>query len=189
MPLSIPKSRKPAHERTVTLRGYRREDGLFEVDAELVDSKPEAWHSPERGVLPADVPVHRMLARLTVDDDFVVREIEACMDNYPFPECSAAVPPVDKLVGASLLGGWRKAIEAALGNTRGCSHIRELLTVMATAVYQTTSDHRRRLAEASPVTLASPPAHFDKCIAWDIDGPVVARLRPEFHGWRPAGKD
>lgn len=183
MPLSPPLSRQHLHTRQISFDGYRRDDGLWEVDGELKDFKPVAWLSPEKGILPPGAPVHHMLSRLTVDDSFVVQAIEASMDGRPFPECGAAIPGLQQLVGVSLLSGWRKAIEARIGGICGCTHMRDLLTMMATAVYQTTADARRIARENSAELASKPPGHFGKCISWDFDGPVIARLYPQFHRW------
>jgi hypothetical protein len=92
------------------------------------------------------------------------------------------------MVGATLGPGWRQAIEKALGNNRGCTHLRELLFNMATAAYQTIPSYKERLrrqAGAPRSASTEPPYHLGKCIAWDFDGPVVARHHPEFAGWQP----
>jgi hypothetical protein len=84
--------------------------------------------------------------------------------------------------------GWRQAIEKALGGTRGCTHLRELLYNMATAAYQTIPAYRDKLREQAGMARANsdkPPHHLGKCIAWDFNGPVVARNYPQFLGWVP----
>ena len=37
---------------------------------------------------------------------------------------------------------------------------------------------------ASEPVLKRPPPHIGQCLAWDFDGPVVKRHRPQFAGWR-----
>ena len=40
MPLSLPAvPRQPLHRRTISIRGYKREDGLFDVEGHLHDTK------------------------------------------------------------------------------------------------------------------------------------------------------
>ena len=39
MPLSDPAPRELLHQRDIRLSGYRRADGLFDIDAEIADAK------------------------------------------------------------------------------------------------------------------------------------------------------
>jgi hypothetical protein len=180
--------RTHVHTRSVEYRGYRREDGLWDIEAELTDRKTYTHRTPDRGTLEAGTPVHGMAIRLTVDDAMKITDIAVRMAAAPFPECQQAKPPMSRLIGHTLGRGWRSAIEHALGKTQGCAHLRELLFNMATAAYQTIPhyrNHLRRLAGLPPPVLKRPPPHLGQCLAWDFDGPVVARHRPEFAGWRP----
>jgi len=98
---------------------------------------------------------------------------------------------MQRLVGATLGRGWRRAIEHALGGTLGCAHLRELLFNMATVGIQTIPHYKRHLrreAGLSDPVLKRPPPHVGKCLAWDFNGTVVKRVRPEFAGWKPPEK-
>lgn len=188
MPLSAPAPRTHLHTRSVTYRGYHREDGLWDIEAEMTDTKAYTLERTERGVMPPGTPVHGMLIRVTVDDTLTIRAIESAMDHTPFQECQQGTPPMQQMVGVTLGPGWRQAIELALGRTRGCTHLRELLFNMATAAYQTIPGYRERLrrqAGTPPTEHTTPPYHLGKCIAWDFDGAVVARHYPQFAGWQP----
>ncbi|MEP6791244.1 MAG: DUF2889 domain-containing protein [Ramlibacter sp.] len=188
MPLPAPQARTHLHTRAVVYRGYHREDGLWDIEAELTDTKAYALERSERGVMPPGTPVHNMLIRATVDDGMVIREIVTGMDATPFNECQQGNDPMQKMVGATMGPGWRQAIERALGGVRGCTHLRELLFNMATAAYQTIPGYRARLrrqAGQAETSSDQPPYHLGKCIGWDFDGPVVARHYPRFAGWQP----
>jgi hypothetical protein len=59
---------------------------------------------------------------------------------------------------------------------------------MATAAFQTIPgyrEHQEKLAGKTIPSAGEPPYRMGKCLAWDFDGPVVARLEPEFFGWQP----
>ena len=45
MPLSTPASRDLLHLRDIQLRGYQREDGLFDIEAHLLDTKAYAFRT------------------------------------------------------------------------------------------------------------------------------------------------
>lgn len=188
MPLSAPAPRTHLHTRAVTYRGFHREDGLWDIEGELTDTKAYTLERTERGVMPAGTPVHHMHIRVTVDDGMTIRAIETAMDSTPFNECQQGTPPMQQMVGATLGPGWRQAIELALGRTRGCTHLRELLFNLATAAYQTIPGYREQLRRATGAPKGDPkepPYHVGKCIAWDVNGPVVARHYPKFVGWQP----
>lgn len=188
MPLPPPHSRDLFHTREVVYRGYHRHDGLWDLEAELHDSRSYESVVYGREPLPAGEPVHHMAIRVTVDEDFVIREIATSTDATPFGECQQGHAPMQALVGARMGPGWRQAIDRALGGVQGCTHLRELLFNMATAAYQTLpagQAHLRRVAGQPRVAPQEPPYHVGRCIAWDVDGAVVQRHYPQFVGWAP----
>ena len=191
MPLPPPAPRTHLHTRAVTYRGFHREDGLWDIEGELTDTKTYSLERSERGHMPPGTPIHGMTIRVTVDDAMVIREIVSASDHTPFDECAHGTPPMQQMVGATLGPGWRQAIDKALCSTRGCTHLRELLFNMATAAYQTVPVYRDRLRRQSGVPEAEnagPPYHLGKCLAWDFNGAVVQRHYPKFVGWQPLKK-
>lgn len=191
MPLPAPQAREHLHTRAVVYRGYLREDGLWDIEAEMTDTKTYALDRSERGDMPPGTPIHGMAIRATVDDQMTIREISTAMDHTPFGECRQGTDPMQQMVGATMGPGWRQAIEKALGGIKGCTHLRELLFNMATAAYQTVPVYRERQRRQSGVPEAenaAPPYHLGKCLAWDFNGPVVQRHYPKFAGWQPLKK-
>jgi hypothetical protein len=188
MPLPAPQPRSHLHTRSVVFRGYHREDGLWDIEAEMSDTKTYPLERSERGLMPPGTPVHGMAIRATVDDAMTIREIASSMDSTPFDECQQGKDPMQQMVGVTMGPGWRQAIERALGGVRGCTHLRELLFNMATAAYQTIPAYRHRLRRQAGLPepdSTEPPYHLGKCLAWDFDGPVVQRHYPQFAGWQP----
>ena len=188
MPLPEPAPRSHLHTRSVVFRGYHREDGLWDIEAEMSDTKTYALDRSERGLMPPGTPIHGMAIRATVDDTMTIRAIASSMDSTPFDECQQGKDPMQQMVGVTMGPGWRQAIERALGGVRGCTHLRELLFNMATAAYQTIPAYRHRLRRQAGLPEPEsnePPYHVGKCMAWDFDGPVVKRHYPQFAGWQP----
>jgi hypothetical protein len=188
MPLPSPAARRHLHTRAVTYRGFLRDDGLWDIEGELTDSKTYTFNMSDRGAMPPGEAVHGMSIRATVDDSMVIREIASSMDFTPFGECQQGIDPMQQMVGASIGPGWRQAIEKALGGVRGCTHLRELLFNLATAAYQTVYPYQQHLRDQAGVpkgSVTQPPYHLGRCIAWDFDGPVVARQFPQFAGAQP----
>lgn len=174
MPLTTPAARHLAHTRQVTYTGYRREDGLWDIEATLLDTKPNPFSVPgERNWAPHE-PIHQMAIRLTVDSKLVVQNVQAVMDDIPHGDCPRALPPMEALVGARLSAGWRRTIEEKLGGITGCAHVRELLFNMATAAFQTVAG----VFESADSEVK--PPHLDRCVSWRTDSDLVNRRYPMF---------
>ncbi len=182
MPLSEPAAREPIHTRTVTCQGYRREDGLWDVEGHLVDTKAYSFTSNARGTMPAGTPVHDMWLRLTVDDDLVVRGVEARMAASPFDLCPRITPAFDQLVGLAIAPGWNRKVKQMLGGVHGCTHLVELLGPIATTAFQTIfplRERRRKEAGTNPPPVEKTPVNT--CHALRSDGPVVRDLWPAYY--------
>ncbi len=189
MALPAPAPRRHLHTRSVSYQGFLRDDGLWDIEAEMSDTKAYGFQRSDGTPMPPGTPIHQMRIRLTVDETMVIRAIATESAHAPFPECQQGNDPMQQMVGVRLGPGWRQTIEKALGGVRGCTHLRELLFNMATAAYQTVfpwREHERRQAGVQPTQASQPPYHLGRCIARDTDGPVVARYYPQFVGSAPA---
>ena len=173
MSLSAPAPRKHLHTRTIKCEGFEREDGLFDIEASIVDQKTYSVDEPYRGHRPAGAHVHDMQLRLTLDRAMTVRAIEVTTNDAPYDICPNAGAGYQKLVGAKVGQGWRKAVTEAVGRTKGCTHITELLMPAATVAFQTMGNWK-----SEPSTEGHRPHFIDGCHAWSSDGPVVKRLFP-----------
>jgi len=192
--VSLPPASPRTHLHTRQLRfdGFHREDGMWDIEATITDTKAYVWHSADKGDLPAGTPVHDMAIRVTLDDDMTIRAIATSMPGTPFGECAQAQDPMQRMVGQTMGPGWRMTIEKTLGGVKGCTHLRELLFNMATAAFQTIPGYRshlRRQAGESTRSDGQPPFYMGKCLGWDFDGPVVLRHFPQFAGWRPLKRE
>ena len=63
-------TRERLHRRTVTYDGFRRVDGLFDIEAHIVDAKDHDYELLT-GVREAGEPVHDMFVRVTIDTALV----------------------------------------------------------------------------------------------------------------------
>lgn len=179
-PAARPRSR--FHTRKFTYECFRREDGLWDIDAEISDTKDYdfALHSHVR---PAAEPIHRMLLRLTVDDDLTIHEVFSTTVHSPFPDCVHANDPMKLMVGARIGPGWRAEIDKRMGGVKGCTHLRDLLFSAATAAFQgiaSHSGHLIRLGRLEPEASATMPSYLGKCMIWSLHGDAVKRYEPAF---------
>jgi len=173
MSLPNPAARRHLHTRTIKCEGFERDDGLFDIEAQIIDAKTFDTEEPYRGHRPAGAHVHDMQVRLTLDRSMTVRAIEVTTNHAPYDVCPSVAPGYQALVGAKIGGGWRKAVTEAVGRTRGCTHISELLMPMATVAFQTMGSWK-----STPELGAEKPGFIDGCKAWASDGPVVKKLFP-----------
>jgi hypothetical protein len=181
MGLSSAAPRRHLHTRTIRCEGYERDDGLFDIEASIVDEKTYAVEEPYRGRREAGQHVHDMQLRLTLDRGMTVRAIEVATNEAPYAPCFTVAPAFQKLVGARIGAGWRSAVQDAVGGTQGCTHLKELLLPAATVAFQTMASWPKAgkvATEAVPDTGKKKPYFIDGCKAWAADGPVVERLFP-----------
>ncbi len=176
MPLPEPKAkRQPLHRRTVTIQGYRREDGLFEVEGHLFDAK-DVDFKLAAGVRKAGEPVHSMWLRLTFDASLTIVDAEACTEAMPYVnECDRITPDYRKLVGLAFRPGYHQRVRELFAGTRGCTHVTELAGALATAAFQTQAGQR------PPGPPGERPYPLERCHALALTSPVVAKYYPQWY--------
>jgi hypothetical protein len=185
MSLSKPSQRKRLHKRVITLEGYQRDDGLWDIEGHLVDTKDYDFDNSWRGQVTAGTAVHNMRLRLTLDDTLTVQEVDATIDAGPHQTCPNIAPAYKVLVGERIKPGWNLRVRELLGGVRGCVHLVEMLGPIGTVAFQTMGPTlaRKRQDEAGGVTTKKPaekPARLNTCHALASDGEVVKKHWPEF---------
>jgi hypothetical protein len=157
--------RRHMHTRTIECNGYLRDDGLWEVEARLRDTKPFSQSASRyREELKPGDPVHDIGLRLAIDDSMTIVEAQATMRSTPYPTCIEVEPVLQRLVGEQIGSGWRKVVQRKLGRVESCTHL---------------DDQRGR---------ADRPFFVGGCHSWRTDGPVVADLFPQF-ATKPAARE
>ncbi len=174
-------NRRHVHTRSITVEAYARDDGLWDLEAVLTDTKTRDFKLAT-GIRPAGAPVHDMLLTVTIDTQLNVIAAEAHSRSVPYPEhCGAIAPDYSKLVGLNLLQNFRKLALARLGGIKGCTHLTELATVLPTAAIQAFAGEVFRSHESARESDESKPWQLDRCHALRTDGPAVAQFYPRWH--------
>lgn len=179
MPLPEPAARQAIHSRTVSCEGFQRDDGLWDIDARMVDTKTYGFPNHDRGRIEAGEALHDIRLRLTLDERYLIHEVQASIDDSPFHVCSAAVGGMRQLIGLRIEKGWMREVRRRVGGTRGCTHLIELLGPLATTAFQTM--HKQRSEGSPKVESQTKPVILDTCHALASDGPVVKRQWPDFY--------
>jgi Protein of unknown function (DUF2889) len=183
--LTPPAAREPIHHRRIDCRGYRRADGLWDIEGHLTDVKSYPLSNAWRGEIAPGQAIHDMWLRLTLDDELTVIGVEAATVAGPFAICGAITPAFAKLVGLTVGPGWRRAVQRRLGGVHGCTHLVELLGPLATTAYQTI--HVWRAKREPALETDRPPRHLDSCHALARDGEVVRQHYPRWFTGSAAG--
>ena len=138
MPLPVPEvEREHTHTRRVRYEGYKRADGLWDIEAHLTDVKNHDYRL-KTGVRRAGQPIHEMWLRITIDRRLSIVDAVASSDAVPYPGgCEAIAPAYRKLIGLNLARGFRKSVRELFGGMKGCTHLTEMLAGLATAAIQT----------------------------------------------------
>lgn len=166
--------RQKIHTRTVSVEGYRREDGLWDIEGEILDMKAFP-HALKTHVHPPGAPLHRMRLRMTVDQTLTIRQMAAVTLNAPYsPECNHVAPVYASLVGLRIAAGFRSEVARRVGGTQGCTHLTELVASLATGAIQTT-------AGLLPVEDGRRPLTVGGCHAFREWGPLVREYFPQWY--------
>ena len=185
MPLSPAVAREHIHIRAIECRGYRREDGLWDIEGHMTDRKTYSFTTPERGEVSAGTPVHDMWLRLTVDDTLTVHAIEVVTDTAPYPAiCPQIAPDYQAVVGLKIGSGWTRALKERLGGAKGCTHLTELLAPIATTAFQTIMPFKSRNRRPEEVPQEGMPKSFalmNTCHTFRDDGEVVKTYAPHLY--------
>ena len=174
--------RKLLHRRNIKLNGFLREDNLFDIEAELLDTKSYDIPNHDKGIIIAGEPIHKMKIVLTVDNKMFVKKAYAKTISGPFNICKKANNNFKMLEGLQIKSGWKNKINEIIGNVKGCTHIREMLGSIATVAFQTIQGHNSKVSRdnGSKTTSNNKPILLGTCHAFKTDSEVVKRIWPDW---------
>jgi len=182
MKTDIGSKRVRKHRRLIECDGFARDDGLWDIEAHLLDTRSYDCSYDEdhrNGLIKAGEAVHDMLVCLTIDLDFKIHKATASSDQTPFEVCSRAATEMDKLVGIRIGPGWTKQVRERISVQRSCTHLIDLLAPLAATAYQTLHAELEKRDKALPAR--AKPGILDTCLALSSKGEVVRKRWPEFY--------
>jgi hypothetical protein len=182
--MSLPVSeveRELTHTRRIRYEGYKRADGLWDIEAHLTDIKNHDYRL-KTGVRRAGQPVHEMWIRITIDRRLTIVDAAASSDAVPYPGgCESIAPAYRKLIGLNLMKGFRKSAHELLGSVRGCTHLTEMLGGLPTAAIQTFAGEMPEEREDG-----SKPFQLDQCHALETSTETVKKWYPKWYRGKAA---
>lgn len=171
-------TRRLHHRRHLDVQVFARDDGLWEVEASLIDLRTQSVPLAS-GIRPAGQPIHEMVLRLVVDAGFNV--VDAGSDTRWMPYeglCDQHGDAYQQLIGLNLARGFRKAATERLQGTRGCTHLTELTQMLPTAVIQAFAGV---VIDTRGDNATEPPFQIDRCHALRSDGEAVRLHYPRWY--------
>jgi len=180
LPKAAPREKK--HHRKIDCEGFLREDGLWDIDAHLVDTRSyDCGYDEEHrgGVIRAGEPVHDMWLRLTIDLDFRIHDVQADSEQTPFAICPQGAQAMRKLIGLHIGPGWRRQVRERIGSSESCTHLMDLLGQLTATAYQTL--HRALEEREAERDRPRRPPIIDTCVALSGSGDIVRKRWPEFY--------
>jgi len=178
MPLSPANNRQLAHTRDIRCQGYRRDDGLWDIEGCLIDTRSEAMETFGRGRIEPGEHLHEMWLRMTVDNNLMVVAIEAKTVHAPYPACPNFPDRFHKLVGERIQPGWTAKVRILLGGRWGCTHLVELLGPLATTAVQTVYAWKGEVAGHLDDDVSPPQDFVNSCHTLVADGEAASHLWP-----------
>lgn len=178
--MSLPSSaaRKLAHTRTYDCKGYEREDGLWDIEGRLIETKPFSLRmNLGSRELAAGEAMHDMWMRITIDDDLNIHDAIAATDAGPFAPCGDITHKFGQLKGKRIGRGWTKELREIFGGPHGCTHHWELLGRLATVAYQTTYT-KNRGKQRKPGEI---PHQFNTCHMYSANSVETLRRWPDLY--------
>ncbi|MEO0048088.1 MAG: hypothetical protein RLZZ410_1047 [Pseudomonadota bacterium] len=174
---SVP--RQLIHTRKISADIFLREDGLWDIEASLLDTKSKDFPLSS-GVRSKGQPIHNMTLCVTIDKEFNVLHAKVKAKNVPYlGHCEKIEPDYEKLVGLNLVRGFRSAIKDLFSGVSGCSHITELCSVLPTAAIQGFAGEVIMVKEHGDGQM---PFQLNGCHALRTDGEAVKKYHPTWFG-------
>lgn len=181
-------TRRLVHQRNIHADVFARDDGLWDLEAELIDTKARDFRLAT-GLRRAGEPIHHMRLTVTIDTSMNVIDANAEMLRVPYAgHCDEIEPDYRQLIGLNLLKNFRHDVRERLGGIAGCTHVTELTNVLPTAAVQAfagevfrTHDDSEEGAAGAAAANERKPFQIDRCHALRSDGPAVAEFYPRWY--------
>jgi hypothetical protein len=181
-------TREELHFRRIDMRGWRRSDGLFEVEGRVTDRKPHAFKVPNgTKVVPPNAALHDMGVKLVFDDDMWVHDVFAFTDAAPYADCIAAGSSLQTLKGMRIAAGWSTEVTRRLAGANSCTHLMQLLIPMGTTAFQSLS--MLRMERPDELNAEGQPKKINSCYAYAADRSIVMHKWPAFYTGKKQDQD
>jgi hypothetical protein len=167
------------HTRNITVTTYNYDEQRIMVEGILKDDRPQEYHMVTGETLPPGV-IHHMSIRILVDcSNLSVEDIDVDLISVPEKMCLETLGSLNSLKGLTITRGFTAKVKKLAGGKNGCTHLIELILVMAPAAFQGLIAYRAQ----KPSTFDPDRARrafeslLNTCRAWKEDGPFVQKFK------------
>lgn len=172
-------SRNLIHTRKIITQAFLREDGLWDLEANLLDTKSKDFLLSS-GVRKSGDAIHDMTLCITIDASFNILDAKAVTHAAPYEQyCNKIEPEYKKLVGLNLAKGFRMAVKDLYSGVSGCSHMTELCSVLPTVAIQSFAGEVIKVTDQGDGKM---PFQLNGCHALRTDGETVKKYYPAWFG-------
>ena len=167
------------HQRNITVETYNYDEHRIIVEGVLKDDRLKAYHMITGDILPPG-DIHHMSIRLLVNcATLAIEDIDVGLMCVPETACMETLGCLDAIKGLTITKGFTSKVKKIAGGKSGCTHLLELLLVMAPATFQGLIAYR---AQRPSVFDPARAKYFmgilaDTCFAWSQDGPFMKKFR------------
>ena len=177
-----PTTRRLVHTREIKTQAFAREDGFWDLEASLLDTKAKDF-ALASGVRAGGDPIHHMFLLVTIDERFNVVGAQARTESVPYPGyCNRIEPEYQKLVGLNLLKDFRSDVKRLFSGVLGCSHLTELCSVLPTVAIQAFAGEVIHVRDGQKESSLSMPFQLNRCHALRTDQEVVKKYYETWYG-------
>lgn len=167
------------HNRQIDIQGYLRDDGLWEVEGELRDTKSYPFDLIDRGLVQVGGYLHHMKLTLVYDERLTIHDVRAEVYETPYFDCPGAKDAYQALIGIRIRSGWIDEAKAAVGKVTGCTHLTELLPVLATGAIQTLRGYQIQHDESRDTVRKGKDLMLNSCYGFREGGRAQTYFWPE----------
>ena len=177
---SIWKSKgKKVHTRNIEVTTYDYDGQRIIVEGFLRDDRFQESHVITGETVPGGV-VHHMAIRLLVNcSNLLIEDVDVDLIVVPRELCRETIDCLALIKGLTITKGFTSKVKKLAGGNKGCTHLVELVQVMAPAIFQGFGAHQTQKPSNVDPDRAQMILQFlvNTCRVWREDGPIVEMLK------------
>jgi hypothetical protein len=170
---------KALHTRNIAVTTYLYDEQRIIVEGILKDDRFQACHTITGETLPGGVIHHMSIAMLVNVSNLSIEDVDVHLKSVPHDACLETIGCLDAIKGLTITRGFTAKAKKMAGGKKGCTHLMELLLVVAPAAFQGLITYRT----LKPAVFDPDRARrfletlTDTCHAWREDGPFVKKYK------------
>jgi hypothetical protein len=167
------------HTRNIEVTAYAYDEQRIIVEGSLKDDRYSYSYTITGEKLPNGI-IHHMTIRLLVNcSNLLIEDVDVDMISVPREECRETVESLAPIKGLTITKGFTSKAKKIAGGKKGCTHLMELLLVIAPAAVQGSLAYRSRKQADFDPDRARTILQFliNTCRVWREDGPLVERFK------------